>query len=94
MEAIKETVQSVIHNLQAKKTKGMGSDPEVVLQKILTKRELSHIKCKYFKRGILGISVDSSSWLYSLSLKKEDLLRRLQQGSNKIKDIRFFIGEM
>ena len=94
MEAIKDTVASVIGNLVHKKTSASGEEPHTWLKKVLTKKELGHIKFNYFKNGVLNVNVDSSSWLYSLSLKKETLREKLQKQSEKIKDIRFRIGEI
>jgi hypothetical protein len=94
MEAIKDTVTSVMQGLQAKKTRTRGDEPGALLKKVLTKKELGHIKFNYFKKGILSLCVDSSSWLYNLNLKKEDLLFELNKKSSAIKDIRFRIGEI
>jgi len=65
-----------------------------LLKKLLTKRELQHIKFNYFRKGILGISVDSSGWLYHLSLKKEGLLISLQKNLTDLKEIHFRLGEV
>ena len=93
MEAIKDTVSSLMYGLLAKKTKGDKNNPEEWLKKILTKKELGHIKVNYFKGGVLNVSVDSSAWLYSLSLKKEAILESLKENHDSLKDIRFRIGE-
>lgn len=94
MEAIKETVNNLMQTWEAKKKKSAAlGDPEVLLKKALTKKELAHIRFKYFKKGILGINADSSVWLYQLSLKKEDLLAKLNKRSKMIKDIRLTLGE-
>ena len=94
MEKIKDTLQSVMQDLVKKKKGGPGEDPESWLRKVLTKRELGHIKLQYFRKGILGILVDSSVWLYSLNLKKEDLLRKLKKCSGQIQEIRLSLGEI
>lgn len=94
MERIKDTIQSVIQDLAEKKKDPGRDDPHLWLQKTLTKRELEHIKLNYFKRGILGINVDSSSRLYDLNLQKEKLLSRLTSLSEAVKDIRFRLGEI
>ena len=94
MEAIKDTVIKVMQGLQAGKTGIGGEDLRNLLKKALTKKELAHIRFNYFKKGILGLRVDSSSWLYSLALKKDNLLLELNKKSNAVKDIRFRIGEM
>jgi hypothetical protein len=95
MQVIKDTVSRVMQDLKAKKSDLRGEDPQAWLKKALTKRELGHIKFKYFRSGTLYVNVDSSGWLYSLTLKKDTLLHRLTQGSKAVgvKDIRFRIGE-
>ena len=94
MEAIKETVRGIMHGLSEKKSGPNAPSPDDLLKKVLTKKELAHIKVKYFKKGVLYIDVDSSSWLYSLSLKKEEMVVKLTQKSAVIKDIRLRIGEI
>ena len=94
MEAIKDTVHNVIKGLMTAKGQSCGDDPHAWLKKTLTTKELRHIKCNYFKKGILGLSVDSSGWLYNLNLQKEELLTRLKKHSSAIKEIRFRIGEL
>lgn len=93
MELIKDTVQSVFENLTRRKGSAGGDNPEAWVKKTLTKRELRHIKCNYFKKGVLGIGVDSSSWLYYFNLKKEVLLKQLTKQSGQIKGIHFYLGE-
>lgn len=93
MEVIKDTVHSVMRGLIAKK-RGPENDPQGWLEKALTKKELQHIQFNYFKKGILNLDVDSSSRLYSLNLKKGDLLAKLNKVTGAIKDIRFRIGEI
>jgi hypothetical protein len=94
MERIKETLQSVIQDLMRQKGGADNAEPEAWLRKVLTKRELGHIKFQYFRKGILGILVDSSVWLYSLNLKKEELLGKLKKCSGQIKELRLSIGEI
>jgi len=93
MEAIKDTVINVIEDLKAKKTK-ISNNPQALLKRVLTKKESQHIKFNYSKKGILSLYVDSSSWLYILTLQKEELLARINKKSNTVKDIRFRIGEI
>jgi len=94
MEAIKETIASVMCGWQAKTKGAAPSDPYRALKKALTKKEAGHIKVNYFKKGILCVSVDSSGWLYNLGLQKEALLGKLKKDLNGLKDIRFYIGEI
>lgn len=94
MEAIKDTLQKVMRSWEAKIKLAHKEDPQILLKKNLTRKELGHIKFRYFKKGILGVDVDSSSWLYYFNLRKEPLLGKLQQQFDKIKDIRFYMGEL
>ena len=92
MEKIQDTVKKVM-GLLATRQKGLpDTDPQVLLKNILTTKELRHIKIHYFKRGILGINVDSSAWLYHFSLKKDKLLTRMGKINNSISDIWFRLG--
>jgi len=93
METIKDTIKSVVQALGVKQKALSADSPAVILKKALTRKELGHIKFNYFRKGILSIKVDSSSWLYHLSLQKEDLLAKLRKRSKAIKDIHFCIGE-
>lgn len=94
MERIGETVERVMQGLGAKRKSKSGPDFEGWLKKTLTKKELKHIKFHYFKQGMVNISVDSSGWLYQLSLKKRQILANLSRNSAAIKDIRFRLGEI
>jgi len=94
VEAIKATVDVFIKSLKEKQGKNPLDDPEGLLKKTLTKKELGHIKFKYFKAGVIGLDVDSSSWLYKFSLQKEELLDKMRKHQTAVKDIRFRIGEI
>lgn len=94
MELLKNTLNEVMRRLDAKKTVFQDTGPQQWLKKTLTKKELGHIRVKYFCKGILGLSVDSSAWLYILSLKKEELLREIKKENPELKKINFRIGEI
>jgi len=94
MERIQDTVLNVIQGLEAKR-QGLPNDgPETILKKVLTKKELGHIKVNYFKKGTLGVNVDSSAWSYQFNLHKEGLLSRIKTYTSAIKDIKFRIGDV
>jgi len=93
MEEIKATIQNVIQALVEKKKKAELYDFDVLLKKLLTKKEIKHIKFNNFKNGILNFKVDSSAWLYQFNLKKDGLLAGLQQEVKGLKDIRLWMGE-
>jgi hypothetical protein len=93
MEAIKYTVKNVLQELEAKQKPGATDAIQDLLGEVFTKKERKHIKLRYFKKGTLGLNVDSSSWLYHFSLRKEKLLAKMQRKSRAIKNLRFSIGE-
>ncbi|MFH1441184.1 MAG: DciA family protein [Candidatus Omnitrophota bacterium] len=94
MEPIREIINSVLRDYQTKKKQFNNQDPEIILKKLLTKREIQHIKFNYFRSGIFGIKVDSSAWIYQLNFKKQDLLSALKKNLPEIKDIRFSLGDI
>ena len=94
MEQIKDTLARIMEGWQARQRGEGGCNPDDLLKKILTKKEIRHIKLQYFKQGSMTLLVDSSSWLYHFSLKKEEMLAALQKESAGIKGIRFYIGEV
>jgi len=91
MQTIKDIIPDVIRSLETKKR--AQDEPEFLLKQVLPKKELGHVKFRYLRKGILGITVDSSSWLYQLNLQKPGLLAKLGKKSQAIQDIRFYIGE-
>ncbi|MCX5696598.1 MAG: DciA family protein [Candidatus Omnitrophica bacterium] len=93
MEEIKDTISELMRQWQAKESRLKHENPQEWLKKILTKKELKHIKIDYFHQGVLGLSVDSSVWLYTLGIKKVELLEKLKNEAPKIKDIHLRIGE-
>ncbi len=94
MELLRYTLDGVMRGLAGKKTENLDNNLRVCLKKILTKKELGHIKVKYFNKGIVGLSVDSSVWLYALNLKKEKMLALLKEEISSFKDIKLNIGEV
>lgn len=95
MDAIKDVVTEVLRGLKTNK-KGLAEDnPELLLRRILSKKDIGHVTFRYLRNGTLGITVDSSGWLYQLSLRKEKLLAKLNKKPFvKIKDIRFYLGDV
>jgi len=93
MELLKKTLDEVMLKIDTQKNASCEGGPALWLKKTLTKKELGHIKVKYFSKGVLGLSVDSSAWLYILSLKKEELLKNLKKESSELKNISLRIGE-
>jgi hypothetical protein len=93
-QSIKDAVRSVINRLQVRQEVGGEEDPLDAMKNILTKSELEHIKINYFRKGLIYAYVDSSSWLYTCTLKKEIYLKQIRLACPSVQDIRFRIGEV
>lgn len=54
----------------------------------------AHSRPVSLRRATLGVNVDGSSWLYELTLKKKEILKKIEARLKKkrIKEIRFRIG--
>lgn len=67
-----------------------------VWKNTLGKRASSHTLPVALKRGSLVVNVDVSAWLYELTMKRREILKKLDSKikGNKIKGIRFRIGEV
>lgn len=91
MERIKDTLQAVFRELEAGRSRKRSADPAHGFKKLLTKKERAHIKVTNLRKGVLYVNVDSSSWLYVFTLRKERYLNKLKP---TITDLRFRIGEI
>jgi hypothetical protein len=94
MEPIKNTIKEVLNSWKAQKKAASADDTRLLLKQVFSAKERKHVCFGSFKKGILSIKVDSSPWLYQLTLQKRDLLSRARAVSCEVKDIRFSIGDM
>jgi hypothetical protein len=78
--------------LAAKQKVSAKENPAFVFDKIFSKETLKHVKFGYFKKGLLCIYVDSSSWMFQLNLEKDKLLGQFNKHQSKIKEIKFRLG--
>ncbi len=58
------------------------------------KKAAGHTRPVSVRRGVLNVNVDDSAWLYELTLKKKEILKKLdiKLKGHRPKDIRFRIG--
>jgi len=94
-ENIGGVINQVIKKLDAK-THGQREDVVEAWQDAIEPDAASHTKPVAIRKNVLTIEVDSSTWLYFLSLKKKNILTAMQKtvGKDKIEDIRFRMGEI
>lgn len=94
MEQIKDTISTLLRSWSEQKKGAQELDPEGLIKRVLTKKELQHIKFNYFSKGVVGLKVDSPAWAYSLNLRKKIILANLNEKSDAIKDLRLRIGDI
>ena len=95
MELIKGTIQQLIEEWKTKKTLLPKDDIAQIVHKTLSLKEREHVRFIYCRNEVLGLAVDSSAWLYQLTLHKTKLLDKLNKkikDMKKLKDVRFHIG--
>ena len=95
IEDIKGILNKVIGGIETK-TRGKKQKILNVWQGIVGKDASSHSRPASIRRNILTIEVDSSTWFYSLNLKKKSILKDINRelGEDKIEDIRFRMGDI
>ena len=76
MDNIKDIVHDVIGQI-ASKQQDPHNKLERILDNILEKKDLPHVKLLGEKDGIVMILVDSPAWLFHLKLRKNRILKRL-----------------
>lgn len=92
MEKIRDTIATVLHSLQKPGGLGPAPGPEDWLSRVLTPQERCHVAVAYFRKGVLGLKVDSSSRLYHMMLHRQKMKEQLAAFCAEIKDIRFTVG--
>jgi predicted nucleic acid-binding Zn ribbon protein len=92
---IKGILGNVINKIQTK-NRGVKKDILTIWNSLAGDNVNRHARPLILKKKVLIVEVDSSSWLYELSLKKSILLQEMQKktGADKIQDIRFRMGEL
>jgi predicted nucleic acid-binding Zn ribbon protein len=93
MEQIKFILNNVIKNIGQKQED--SGELESAWRRCIKKSATKHTKISFFKNGILYINAENSAWLYELNTKKDEILLKLQKfTNNKIKSIKFKVGDI
>lgn len=94
-QSIEDIVKNVIKDLSGK---GRVSEEEInaAWEAAAGKRAAKHTKPVSIKKSVLTVNIDSSGWLYELTVKRRDLLEKLDGKikGKKLKNLRFRIGEI
>jgi len=94
-KSIEDLVKGVIKEL-SKKGRLSAEEIAAVWASAVGDAAAKHTKPIAFRRSDLVVHVDDSGWLYELSTKKRDILKKLEGKlkNRKLKNIRFRIGEI
>lgn len=94
-KSIENILKDVIGNLSGK---GRVSEEEIggAWGKAAGTKAAAHTKPVLLKKSVLTVNVDSSGWLYELTIKKKELLGKLDGKirGKQLKGLRFRIGEI
>ena len=90
-----DVLKKVVRNLGKKRL----AEEELVKawQGAAGKRAAAHTRLVGLRKTKLIVNVDSSAWLYDLTLKKRAILKKVQEkaaAGGKIKDMRLRIGDI
>ncbi len=94
IEHFGDVLKNVISDIGKKRR--FGEEVEEAWRKAAGKRAASHTRTVSLRKARLVVNVDGSSWLYELTLKKRELLKKVEdklKGKN-IKEIRFRVGDV
>ncbi len=92
--SIKDITKKVIRNLTKENTT-KKQRAERVWRKAAGKRFDKHTQPVSFRRKRLVVNVDSSGWLYELTMNKVEIIARLKKSlKDDFKELRFRIGKI
>lgn len=93
--AIDKILQNVIENLSGK---GRVTEEEIleIWKKAVGEKMARHSKPVSIRKSVLLVNVDGSGWLYELTIKKREIMGRLEGKfrGKQLKGLRFRIGEL
>jgi len=91
---VKGIIDGLINELE-KKTAPKGSAVMDAWSAAVEKGALAHSRPVSYKKAVLVVVVENSSWLYKMTLEKNKILKKFNDsysGRVKAKEIRFRIG--
>ena len=93
MDKIKDIVHDVLEKISSKKP-GEQIQLQETWKRMVGEGGQRHAAIHGFRDGVLSIHVDSSIWLFQMSLKKKTFLNELQKKNPDIKQVVFKIGKV
>ncbi len=90
-EHIKEVLDVLMETAQGKEEQGLVV--EKMWEETAGQKIIRHARPVALKKGVLYIDVDSSAWLFQLSMQKQALLKELKKRlGDEVKEIKFKVG--
>ncbi|MFC1667105.1 DciA family protein [Candidatus Omnitrophota bacterium] len=94
-----EEIKGILNKVIGKIEKQNPGRKEKILgawQRIVGGKAASHSRPVSIRRKVLTIEMDSSTWLYTLNLKRKSILKDIKKELEeyKIENIRFRIGDI
>ena len=95
-QSIEAVLRKVLSALKKKKGKCGEEEIRKAWASVVGKKASQHTRPVALKRAQLIVNVDGSGWLYELTIKKKDIVKRLGEKlkTKRIKEIRLRIGEI
>ncbi len=93
MDSIKDIIPQVLEKISHKKPQEQ-IEIQRIWQNLVDKKAIGHTAISGLKDGRLTVSVDSSAWLFQMSVMKRRLLKGLQELEPSIQQISFRIGKV
>lgn len=95
-EPIKDVIKGVIKGMSEGAPEFNKEQIAKIWTKVAGSRFTKHSRPISFRRSRLIINVDSSSWLYELTVRKVHILRKLKKEFKEkpLKELQFRIGEI
>ena len=96
LDPIKDVVDGIVKGWKRESTSFTQDEILKVWEKAAGKRLAGHSRPVSFKTKRLIVNVDSSPWLYELTLQRPKILTRLKKSFKKkpVTELQFRIGEI
>ena len=94
-ERLEDVVRSVLKDID-KQQRPTAVEIDAAWKDAAGEKAFGHTKAASLRKKKLLVNVDGSTWLYALTLKKDELLQRLQEnlGKERIGQLQFRIGDL
>lgn len=92
---IKDIVGSLLNKIEKGGFQKAGATREAWL-KTVDEKTAEHTNPVNFKKGVLTVIVENSSWLYKMTLEKRDIIKKFNEhytGRQKVIEIKIRVGK-